>query len=127
MARRAGNVTLPPPLEMSCLAVLWKLGEGTVHDVVAALQTAQPLAYTTVMTLLERLVRRGHLARRKSGRSFTYTPTTDPAQLRASALDELTRLYFHGSREALLAFLDAGPPPAPEPAAESSPIDTTLL
>jgi predicted transcriptional regulator len=112
---------------MSCLAALWKLGHGTVHDVAAALQPAQPLAYTTVMTLLERLVRRGHLSRQKSGRSFTYSPATNPDQLRSAALDDLTRLYFHGSRDALLAFLDAAPSPQPEPAPEPSPIDTTLL
>ena len=55
---------------MACLGVLWTKREGTVRDVAAALAPRQTFAYTTVMTLLERLVKRGQLTRRKSGRCF---------------------------------------------------------
>ena len=81
MARRSGHSPLPPPLEMACLGVLWTMREGTVKDVAVALAPRQAFAYTTVMTLLERLVKRGHLTRRKSGRSFVYAPAQNPAEL----------------------------------------------
>ncbi|MBL8237057.1 MAG: BlaI/MecI/CopY family transcriptional regulator [Bryobacterales bacterium] len=128
MARRTGQSPLPPPLEMECLGVLWTLGEGTVRDVAAALAPRKPMAYTTVMTLLERLVKRGRLARRKVRRSYVYVPAEDPAELREIAVGELTRDYFGGSREALREWL-AGKPGGEREAETtvSEPIDTALL
>ncbi|MBI2685739.1 MAG: BlaI/MecI/CopY family transcriptional regulator [Acidobacteria bacterium] len=128
MARRSGNSTLPPPLEMACLGALWTMREGTVRDVSAALASRQSFAYTTVMTLLERLVKRGHLTRRKAGRSFVYTPVRDPEELREIAIGELARDYFSGSRAALRQWLDRTETSTPQAApAESEPIDTALL
>lgn len=128
MARRSGQSPIPPPLEMACLGVLWTRGEGNVRDVVAALASRQTLAYTTVMTLLERLVKRGHLQRRKSGRSFLYAPASDQAELREIAIEELARDFFGGSRESLRIWLDRAPSNEPEerPYAGGS-IDTALL
>ena len=50
---------LPPPLEMACLNALWELGEGNVEEVRVFVSRNRPLAYTTVLTLLDRLARRG--------------------------------------------------------------------
>ena len=128
MARRGGNSSLPPPLEMACLGTLWTMREGTVRDVSAALASRQSFAYTTVMTLLERLVKRGHLTRRKAGRSFVYTPVRDPEELREIAINELARDYFAGSRGALRNWLERAPVSKSEPENESNePIDTALL
>jgi predicted transcriptional regulator len=128
MRRRSGNASPPPPLEMACLGILWTIREGTVRDVVAALAPRQNFAYTTVMTLLERLVKRGHLTRRKAGRSFVYAPAEEPAELRDIAIRELTRDYFGGSREALQKWLASPSPAEPEGDAEPSEvIDTALL
>ena len=128
MARRTGPSPLPPPLEMACLGLLWTMREGTVRDVAKALAPRQSFAYTTVMTLLERLVRRGQLTRRKVGRSFLYSPAKDPAELREIAINELARDYFGGSLDALRAWLDHSPAAEPElESVSSDPIDTALL
>ena len=66
MPRTARNV--PPPLELLCLRALWTLGEGNVKAVQQVVADSRPLAYTTIMTVLDRLVRKGMLARRKIGR-----------------------------------------------------------
>lgn len=58
-------------LECAVLEHVWALEEGTVHDVLARLE--RPLAYTTVMTTLDRLYRKGLLKRLKRGRAFVYT------------------------------------------------------
>ena len=58
---------LPPPLEMMCLNALWEIGEGNVEDVRRVVSQNRPLAYTTVLTLLDRLTRRGAVSRRKEG------------------------------------------------------------
>jgi predicted transcriptional regulator len=59
------------PLEISVMEILWENGEGNVHDVIAKL--GRPLAYTTVMTTLDRLYKKGFLIRRKSERAFLYS------------------------------------------------------
>jgi predicted transcriptional regulator len=66
---------VPPalgPLEIMVMEILWARGESSVHDVVP--QLARPLAYTTVMTTLDRLFKKGLLDRRKSERAFVYVP-----------------------------------------------------
>ncbi len=59
-------------LEMQVMEVLWTHGESNVHDVVPRL--GRPLAYTTVMTTLDRLFKKHLLVRRKSERAFLYAP-----------------------------------------------------
>jgi predicted transcriptional regulator len=54
------------------MEILWARGESSVHDVVPKL--ARPLAYTTVMTTLDRLFKKGLLDRRKLERAFVYAP-----------------------------------------------------
>ncbi|MEK7407556.1 MAG: BlaI/MecI/CopY family transcriptional regulator, partial [Acidobacteriota bacterium] len=73
---------IPPPLELECLKVLWQLGEGRVRDVRQALLPGRKLAYTTVMTVLDRLARKGGVERRKVGRSFLYWPLLSRDQVR---------------------------------------------
>lgn len=60
------------PLEVAVMNIVWQRGESTVRDVVDLLM--RPLAYTTVMTTLDRLYKKGLLTRRKSERAFLYTP-----------------------------------------------------
>lgn len=58
-------------LERKTLDVVWRQKEVYVRDVVDALSDA--FAYTTVMTTLDRLYKKGYLDRRKNGRAFVYT------------------------------------------------------
>jgi predicted transcriptional regulator len=60
------------PLEATVLEILWSRGESNVHDVIERL--GRPLAYTTVMTTLDRLYKKGLLDRRKAERAFLYSP-----------------------------------------------------
>ena len=59
-------------LELRVMEVLWAHGESNVHDVVQRL--GRPLAYTTVMTTLDRLFKKDLLVRRKWERAFLYAP-----------------------------------------------------
>src|SRR5437867_13151192 len=92
---------IPPPLELLCLRALWSLGEANVRDVQQAIAPSKALAYTTVMTLLERLARKGVVTRRKSGRAFLYAAKADRDALRRTALREFLDTYFEGSRTKL--------------------------
>jgi predicted transcriptional regulator len=60
------------PLEVAVMNIVWANGESAVRDVVDRLE--RPLAYTTVMTTLDRLFKKGLLDRRKHERAFLYSP-----------------------------------------------------
>ncbi len=108
--RNAGTPReIPPPLELLCLKALWALQEGSVREVRQALAPHRALAYTTVMTLLERLSRKGVVARRKAGRAFVYAPAAGREALRKAALKQFVDAWFDGSELELLAFLTAEP------------------
>ncbi len=57
---------------MQVMEIIWERGESSVHDVTPLLK--RPLAYTTVMTTLDRLYKKELLTRRKSERAFVYSP-----------------------------------------------------
>lgn len=114
--RRAGSRReIPPPLELECLKALWVLGHGTVHDVLELVRDRK-LAYTTVMTVLDRLAIRDAVTRQKEGRAFIYRPKLTRDALRPHAVKQLVDTFFDGSRQELLEYLSAAP------AAEAGPL-----
>ncbi len=120
---------VPPPLELLCLKALWRLEEANVKAVQGVVGETRPLAYTTIMTVLERLLRKGKLARRKVGRSFVYKALASQEELRRAAVRELLDGFFDGSEEELLLFLGHGDTKAAAAAAGEGEagIDTVLL
>jgi predicted transcriptional regulator len=128
--RKAGVARgIPPPLELLCLSALWSLGQGSVKDVRQRVAPSRALAYTTVMTVLERLSRRGIVSRRKTGRAFVYAPAVSRDDMRRLALKEFLDSYFESSPDQLLRFLQSGPQSQnPPPAAlTASGLDPSLL
>jgi predicted transcriptional regulator len=65
-------------LESQVMEIVWTSGELSVRDVTAKL--ARPLAYTTVMTTLDRLHKKGLLTRRKVDRAYLYSPASSRAE-----------------------------------------------
>lgn len=61
--------------EHEILRVVWQLRECTVREVHARVGAPRGLAYTTVSTVLDRLHKKGFLARERSGKSLLYRPT----------------------------------------------------
>lgn len=130
MPRTSRNI--PPPLEMLCLQALWLRGESNVKDVREMVARSRPLAYTTIMTVLERLVRKGKLTRRKVGRAFVYSLQASREAMRRAAIRELVDGFFDGSEEELIRFLMGSEPvapaaPPPPPPMQEERIDTVLL
>ncbi len=132
MSRSAAAREIPPPLELHCLRALWSLGEANVRAVQQALAPERELAYTTVMTVLDRLVRKGVVGRRKDGRAFIYEAIVSREALRAIALRQLLESFFEGSENELVSYLRgrAVEPRAERPAAPADlepELDTALL
>lgn len=128
MRKGRTNREIPPPLELQCLTALWSMGEANVQAVRDLLAPSKPLAYTTVMTMLERLTRKEVLSRRKVGRSYVYTPLVTRDEVRRLAIQELVESLFEGSQAGLKNYLSGAPVAAPAPApASSSVLDASLL
>jgi predicted transcriptional regulator len=112
--KRSSGLHLPP-LELECLQALWALGQGTVQQLHARLLASRPLAYTTVMTVMDRLTRKGMVEREKHGRAHLYHPRVAEEELRRDALNRILENFFAGSPEELLRYLEAGVAPALKP------------
>lgn len=84
---------------------LWRLGQATVRDIHASLATTRPRAYTTIMTILDRLAQKGVVERQKSGRAWLYKAHLSADQARTHAVTRLVEGFFQGSTEALASHL----------------------
>jgi len=90
-------------LELQIMQVIWRHGASTVTAVQQALP--QDLAYTTVQTMLNILLRKGKLRRELHGRAFTYTATVSEARASTHAVRDLVDRMFGGSSEELVMSL----------------------
>lgn len=90
-------------LELQMMQVIWRDGTSSVLAVQAGL--TQELAYTTVQTMLNILVRKGHLRRKLAGRAFLYSAAVTEASATGSALRDLLDRMFGGSGEQLVMAL----------------------
>jgi predicted transcriptional regulator len=98
------------PLELDCMNTLWPMGEGTVREIRDRLAARRPRAYTTIMTIMDRLTRKGVVRRCKSGRAYVYRPNLSSEDARTQAIGQVVEGFFGGSKEALLAQLGEAPP-----------------
>ncbi|MCO5998030.1 BlaI/MecI/CopY family transcriptional regulator [Actinoallomurus rhizosphaericola] len=90
----------PGMLEDAVLAALWNGGRPMSPGDVQAVLPGAP-AYTTVMTTLARLHRKGLATRTRAGRGFVYSPNVDEAAHTATAMHDL--LSRRSDRAAVLA------------------------
>lgn len=100
------------PLELDCMNTLWPMGEGTVREIRDRLAERRTRAYTTIMTIMDRLARKGVVDRRKTGRKYIYRPRLSAHEARTHALERVVENFFGGSKESLLAQLGETPRPA---------------
>ncbi|HTR67066.1 MAG TPA: BlaI/MecI/CopY family transcriptional regulator [Terriglobales bacterium] len=92
------------PLELRLLEALWSLGSGTVREMLNA--GVDGLAYTTIMTTLDRLHRKGLLDRVSEGKAFRYAPRYSRDELhRAAAGEAIRELFATGGASLPLSYL----------------------
>ena len=101
---RAQSPTLTPQ-ELELMKVVWQRGQATVRDVYEALLERRRIAYTTVMTMLNVLEKKGHLAKRAEGRSYVYAPVRTKQRVLGAMVRDFVERVFDGSAEPLLVHL----------------------
>lgn len=89
--------------EYDVMTVLWKLGSATVAEVQA--QLPDPLAYTTVLTVLRKLTEKGFAVHSEEGRAHRFHPTVREEDAQQGATKRLLSRVFSGSPERLLSHL----------------------
>lgn len=76
-------------LEAVIMDRLWEQGRPMlVREIVEDLRSSRPLAYTTVMTVMENLYRKGWLRRERDGRAWRYEPTGSPSGYTAALMND---------------------------------------
>lgn len=94
------------PQELALMKIVWERGgASTVRDVYEALLEDRRIAYTTVMTMMNVLERKGYLRREAEGRSYRYRPVRPKGQVVSSMVREFVDRVFGGSAEPLLLHL----------------------
>ena len=89
-------------LQRSVLEIVWELGRASVHQVRDRLSRKKNLAYTTVLTAMQKLEKAGWLRHRTEGKSYIYLPTRSREEADASSVRKFMERVFDG--DALLMF-----------------------
>ena len=81
--------------------VLWALGDATVAEIHARLDD-RPIAYTTVLSTLTILERKGYVRHTTRGKANVYRPRVERDAARRSVIENVVRTFFAGSPRALV-------------------------
>ena len=93
------------PGEHELMEILWPMGEASVKAVWERVDPSRALAYTTVMTVLEKMYRKGMLKQRKKGKAYLYSPILTQEEARKGVLNHVCQIYFRGSQAELARFV----------------------
>ena len=91
--------------ELRLMKILWARGESAVSDLVAATNEEAQLAYTSVLTTIRILERKGYVVHRQQGRAFLYSPRVAEQEASKSEIRNVLQRFFGNSRERLLLSL----------------------
>lgn len=89
-------------VELELMTILWKMGEGSVNDVLENLTKDRDLAYTSVSTILRILEQKEVLKTRKEGRGHIYIPVLTKSDYEAKTVRHVVDRVFAGTPTALV-------------------------
>jgi predicted transcriptional regulator len=89
-------------VELELMSILWKMGAGTVHDVLEQLPPQRALAYTSVSTVLRILETKGFLDTRKEGRGHQYLPAISKTSYESTTVQDVVTRVFDGTPTTLV-------------------------
>ena len=87
------------------MKVVWGFDTATVREVYEALRKTRPIAYTTVMTMMNVLEDKGYLTKKAEGRAHAYTPTRPRQQVVGAMVRDFLDRVFDGAAGPLLVHL----------------------
>lgn len=93
-------------LEAEIMDFIWSARSATVRDVHSHLQKSRNIAYTTVMTIMTRLMDKALLAREKYGRGFKYTPALSKMEFDSLCVSAMTSCIEHLQPEVFVMLME---------------------
>jgi BlaI family transcriptional regulator, penicillinase repressor len=92
-------------LQSEVMELIWGRGEATVAQLFETIGRRRPITYTTILSAVQKLERKGWLKHRAEGRAYVYYPVRDRLQVGSRTLRDLLRSAFGGDPRLLLASL----------------------
>ncbi len=92
-------------LQRAVMEVVWRLGQASVHDVLKELGRRKKPAYTTVLTVMQKLEKAGWLEHRAEGKSYVYTPARSRDEAGAGSVRGFLKRVFEGDAVAMFQHL----------------------
>ncbi len=92
-------------LQRSVIELVWELGEASVHQVRERLGRKKKLAYTTVLTTLQKLEKSGWLRHRSEGKVYIYTPVKTREEAGAGSVRKFVERIFDGDAVSMFQHL----------------------
>ena len=84
------------------MQVLWDKQKATVAEVAEALKDKANLAYTTVLTMMQVVKKKGYVTHVKAGRAFMYEPLVAREEASRDAINHVVKRFFNNSAELLV-------------------------
>jgi BlaI family penicillinase repressor len=97
MAIKIGN------LQLKIMRVLWEHGEATARQITEAVSKQEPVAHSTIQTLLRKLEVKKAVGYEERERTFVFRPLVSESEITQSATKDLISRVFHGSLSGLVA------------------------
>lgn len=92
-------------LQKAIMETVWELGEATTRQVLERVSKRKPLAYTSVLSIMQRLEATGWLKHREEGRTYVYQPAFSREEESVRSLRKFIDRVFHGKSSLLLQHL----------------------
>lgn len=93
------------PLQRTVLQMVWELGEASAHQIRDRLNQSRDLAYTTVLSAMQKLEKAHWLTHRTEGRTYIYYATQTRDQAGAKSVKGLLKRVFQGDALAVFQHL----------------------
>jgi BlaI family penicillinase repressor len=87
------------------MQVLWDKRQATAREITDAINASEPIAHSTVQTLLRGLEQKGAIKHEEEGRTFVFVPLIAEDKFRTSATRDLLERVFGGNASTLVAHL----------------------
>jgi len=91
--------------ELEIMKIVWELGQATVRQVYERLLEHREIAYTTVLTMMQVLERKGRLKKSLDDKAHVYQPVEEKQKVIGGMVQEFLNRVFNGSAEPLLLHL----------------------
>ncbi len=99
---RKSETPMLTQFEAEVMAVLWKLGEGSVRDVLNRLPSDRKVAYTSVATILKILEEKNFVSSIKTGKTHTFVPRLEKENYQRKTLRHIIDQFFEGTTSSLV-------------------------